>query len=65
MATHPTARDLLTVQEAADYLGVHHQTVRQYVTAGRLRATRPGGWSIRIRRADLEAFAGVPHEASA
>lgn len=68
MPTPPSTkneRDLLTVQQAAEYLGIHHQTVRKYVTAGRLPATRPGGWSIRIHRTALEKFAATPHEASA
>lgn len=59
-----SGRDLLTVEQAADYLGVHPHTVRRFVNGGRLAATRPGGWAIRIHRKELARFAGVPHEAS-
>jgi excisionase family DNA binding protein len=48
----PTAPPLLTLQEAADALGVHYMTAYRYVRQGRLPATREGAeW--RVRRADL------------
>jgi excisionase family DNA binding protein len=50
---------LLTVDAAAAELQLHVKTVLRAIRAGRLRATRIGK-SYRIRRADLDAFAGVP-----
>lgn len=49
----------LTVQEAADHLGVHYMTAYKYVRTGKLPATKSGSeW--RIRQDDLEAFATRP-----
>lgn len=46
----------LTVQEAADHLGVHYMTAYKYVRTGKLPATRSGSeW--RIREDDLKSFA--------
>ncbi len=65
-------RDLLSPDEAAAFLGVHTQTVRGYIRAGKLPAYRIAGErSIRIRREDLLALleplspeeAGLPEEA--
>ncbi|MEX2132355.1 MAG: helix-turn-helix domain-containing protein, partial [Pseudohongiellaceae bacterium] len=52
-------KDLYTVQEVADLLGLHVKTVRNYVRDGRLPGTRIGK-QYRIGRADLEAFTGKP-----
>lgn len=47
---------LLTTDEAADYLRVHVETVRFWIRTGRLAAVKVGrGW--RIRRGDLERIA--------
>jgi excisionase family DNA binding protein len=47
---------LYSTDEAADYLGVHPQTVRGWIRAGRLPASRLAGQkSIRIRSSDLQA----------
>ncbi len=47
---------LYSTEQAADYLGVHVQTVRSWIRSGRLPASRLAGQkSIRIREADLEA----------
>ena len=51
--------DLLTVDSAATRLQVHPKTVLRFIHDGRLRATRIGK-AYRIRRADLDAFAGIP-----
>jgi excisionase family DNA binding protein len=49
----------LTLQEAADHLGVHYMTAYKYVRTGKLPATKSGSeW--RILRDDLEAFASRP-----
>lgn len=47
---------LYTPEEAADYLGVHVQTVRAWIRSGRLRASRlTGQRALRIRAADLQS----------
>lgn len=49
-------RDLLSLQEAADRLGVHYMTAYRYVRLGRLAATmRRGQWAVRV--SDVDAFA--------
>lgn len=50
---------LYTVDEVAQLLGLHVKTVRGYVRAGKLPATRVGK-SYRISAADLAAFTGSP-----
>ena len=50
----PGRKDLLSPDEAAAFLGVHTQTVRGYIRAGKLPAYRIGGERfIRILREDL------------
>lgn len=49
---------LVSVDQAADELKLHPKTVLRYIRDGRLPATRVGK-SYRIRRTDLEAFAGI------
>ena len=45
----------ITLQEAAERLGVHYMTAYRYVRLGRLRATqRDGRWYV--RESDLEAL---------
>ncbi|WP_336205093.1 helix-turn-helix domain-containing protein [Nonomuraea sp. LPB2021202275-12-8] len=46
-----------TVGQAADLLGLHVKTVRNYVRDGRLKAVKIGK-QYRIAREDLEAFTG-------
>lgn len=50
---------LYTVDEVAELLGLHVKTVRGYVRAGKLPATRLGK-SYRITAAALAAFTGQP-----
>ena len=46
----------MTLQEAADELGVHYMTAYRYVRTGRLAASKDGAtWSV--RRADVELLA--------
>jgi excisionase family DNA binding protein len=52
--------EFCTVAFAAERLGLHAKTVLRFIREGRLKATRIGK-SYRIRRADLDAFAGVEH----
>ncbi len=48
---------LLTVQEVADRLGVHPDTIRQWIRNGELGAIDLGGRAgYRIREQDLERF---------
>jgi excisionase family DNA binding protein len=54
---------MLTLQEAADRLGVHYMTAYRYVRTGRLHATRDGGrWSV--APADVDALSDLRGEAS-
>ncbi len=63
-ATRLSQGELCTVDTAAAHLQVHRKTVLRYIRDGRLPATRIGK-AYRIRRADLDAFAGVPGGADA
>jgi excisionase family DNA binding protein len=55
-----TTGDDLTLQEAADVLGVHYMTAYRYVRLGLLPAAKAGG-TWRVSRADLDLFqAGGP-----
>lgn len=48
---------LLTLREAGIYLGVHDETIRRWIKAGRLDAKRVGvGQHYRVRREDLDAL---------
>lgn len=48
---------LLTINQAAQLLGLHPQTVRKMCYSGRLARVHPTGtWSIRLRRADVLAL---------
>ncbi|MFZ5863406.1 MAG: helix-turn-helix domain-containing protein [Nitrospirota bacterium] len=48
------SRELFTVEQAADFLGIHHQTVRGYIKSGKLPAYRLAGEKVlRIKRDDL------------
>lgn len=48
-----------SVEQVAEFLGLHVRTVRGYIRDGRLAATRIGK-QYRIARADLEALTGAP-----
>lgn len=50
-------RELYSVAEVAERLGLHVRTVRNYVREGRLKAVRIGK-QYRIARADFEALTG-------
>lgn len=52
-----TGQSLFTVEEAAAFLGIHHQTIRGYIKSGKLPAFRVAGEKIiRIKRDDLMAL---------
>jgi excisionase family DNA binding protein len=48
--------NLLSLQESADYLGVHKNTIRNLITRKTLKAQRIGSRIVRIARADLDAL---------
>ena len=44
-------RDWVSIQDAADYLSLHHLTIRKLIANGKLRAARPTGngpWRISV-----------------
>jgi excisionase family DNA binding protein len=47
---------ILTKREAADYLRCTPRYLERQIRAGRLKALKPTGKLVRIRRADLDAF---------
>ena len=50
-------RQLFSVQDAAEFLGVSDSTIRRYISDGRLSAYRLGDERlIRIQRQDLESL---------
>ena len=49
------SRDVLTVDEVAEYLRVHGETVRRWCRSGKLTAAKVGR-TYRIRAADLDAW---------
>jgi excisionase family DNA binding protein len=51
--------EVVSVEHAAEQLGLHPKTILRFIREGRLRATRPGK-SYRILKQDLQAFAGLP-----
>jgi excisionase family DNA binding protein len=55
MADDPL-QGVLTIQEAADLLGLHRETVRRAIRTGELKATRLGYRTVRITKADLQAW---------
>jgi excisionase family DNA binding protein len=59
MATKPTQKKVdrrwASIQETADYLGVHAKTVRQMIADGRLPGYRAGGRLVRVDLNDADA----------
>lgn len=50
----PAPEKLYSPEEAAEYLGIHVQTVRAWIRSGRLRASRLAGQrALRIKASDL------------
>jgi excisionase family DNA binding protein len=55
-------KELYSVEQVAERLGLHVKTVRNYVREGRLKAVRIGK-QYRIAQEDLEAMTGHPEPA--
>jgi excisionase family DNA binding protein len=51
--------ELLTVEEVADWLKVHQQSVRNWIDDGEIHAIRVGRRRVRIRRSEIERFIGI------
>jgi excisionase family DNA binding protein len=49
---------ILSPAQVAAEIGVHIDTVREWIRSGKLPAARLGYRTIRIRREDLDAFLG-------
>jgi excisionase family DNA binding protein len=56
------SEQLFTVEQVAQSLNLHVRTIRNYVAAGKLKATRIGK-QYRIARSALDAFTGGPSPA--
>lgn len=50
------ARRYVKINAAADYLGVHHQTIRKLISDGRIQAFRYGTRLIRVDLNELDAL---------
>jgi excisionase family DNA binding protein len=46
-----------SIQQAAQWLGVHPKTIRRYIAQGRIKAVRVGPRLLRIERESLLALA--------
>lgn len=49
--------EMVTLQQAADMVGVHERTIRNWMAAGRLEGFRVGPKLLKFRRADIEKLA--------
>ena len=49
-------RELVTMEQAAEYLGVVPLTIRRRIAAGQLKAYRLGPRIVRVDMADVEAM---------
>jgi len=49
-------RTLISVEQAAEYLGVNPRTIRRYISLGKLPASKVGGTLIRVDQADVDAL---------
>jgi len=50
--------EFIGLADAADVAGVNYRTVRRWIAAGHLPATRVGPKLLKIRRSDLDKFMG-------
>jgi len=49
---------LLTIKEAAEYLNIHWQTVRKYISEGQLKSVKVGN-NVRLTKSEIEKFIGL------
>lgn len=54
--SRPKTDALMSLKEAAEYLGVSPNSVRNYIARGRLKSLRVGPKLIKFRKADLDRF---------
>ncbi len=52
----PDSRRLVTIPEAADFLGCHPRTIRRRIASGELPAYRVGSRMIRVSEDDLQVL---------
>lgn len=59
-------KDWLSIDEAAEVIGVHPRTVRRYIRDNRLPVSRVSTQVVRIRRSDIDKFleSGLPVQES-
>jgi len=55
-SAHVSPTPLLTLKQAAQYAICTPRYLQKQIRAGRLKALKPTGKLLRIRRADLDAF---------
>jgi excisionase family DNA binding protein len=48
--------DLLTIEQVADRLQLHPDTVRRYIREQKLKAVRLSATNFRVRKSELERF---------
>jgi excisionase family DNA binding protein len=48
--------ELFTIEEVAEIMDVHPESVRRWIRRGELRGFKPGGKLLKVRRTDLEEF---------
>lgn len=48
--------DLLTIEQVADKLQLHPDTIRRYIRERKLRAVRISATTIRVRQSEVDRF---------
>ena len=56
MPSNRAKQRLSSIQDAAEEYGVHHQTIRRYISAGRITGYRFGPRMLRVDLDELEAL---------
>jgi excisionase family DNA binding protein len=56
LSINPQFPKLLSIQESADYIGVHKNTIRNLLGSKKLKAQRIGSRIVRISKDDLDAL---------
>ncbi|MGN7155430.1 helix-turn-helix domain-containing protein [Dietzia cercidiphylli] len=56
MPANRAKQRLSSIQDAAEEYGVHHQTIRRYISAGRITGYRFGPRMIRVDLDELDAL---------